>query len=150
MNVVGLKIPIVLVVEDNIDHQELILEALEEANITENVVVKSDGEKAWDYLKETLDPNNNNTSNNLPRIILLDLNLPKLNGIELLKLIKGHETLKIIPVIMLTTSRNERDISEAYKNHANSYLSKPINFDDFSAMIKSLTHYWCQINTSLN
>ena len=150
MNAVDLKIPIVLVVEDNIDHQELILEALEEADISEDVVVKSDGEKAWDFLKETLNLNRNSTSDNLPKIILLDLNLPKLSGLELLKLIKGHEILKIIPVIMLTTSRNERDISEAYKNHANSYLSKPINFDEFADMIKSLTHYWCQINTGLN
>ncbi len=95
MNVVDLKIPIVLVVEDNIDHQELILEALEEADISEDVVVKSDGEKAWDFLKETLNLNRNSTSDNLPKIILLDLNLPKLNGLELLKLINVTKVIAV-------------------------------------------------------
>ena len=71
MKLVDLKIPIVMVVEDNVDHQELILEALEEAEISENVVVKSDGEKAWNFLKETLNLNRNNTADSLPKIILL-------------------------------------------------------------------------------
>ncbi|MHA1727332.1 MAG: response regulator [Promethearchaeota archaeon] len=139
----------ILLVEDNPDHQELILEALEEANMGENIIVKSDGELAWDFLNTLLESYKKNQRKNLPKIILLDINLPKLNGLELLKMIKQNPFLKIIPVVILTTSRNESDILEAYNNHANSYLSKPIDFDKFSRMIKSLTDYWCQTNTGL-
>ncbi|MCP4763869.1 MAG: response regulator [archaeon] len=142
----------IMLIEDNLDHQELILEALEDAGIKDDIVLKSDGEKAWNFLNKFITDSKDNDDEhvpNMPKIILLDINLPKISGLELLKMIKGNEILKIIPVIMLTTSRNERDVFLAYEAHANSYITKPMGFKDFANLIKTLINYWCRTNTGL-
>ncbi len=131
----------ILLVEDNPGDVRLTLEALKEAKIRNKVNVLTDGEQAVDYLKRK----NGFENRPLPDIILLDLNLPKLSGREVLTIIKNDDNLKHIPIIVLTTSKSEEDILNSYLHHANCYITKPVDFEQFSEIIKKLEDFWFTI-----
>ena len=130
--------PRVLLVEDNPGDIRLTQEALKESEMDIALDVVSDGEQALDFLMKR----NKFADAQRPHIILLDLNLPKKNGVEVLKEIKSHESLKKIPVIVLTTSDADHDISKAYAFNANCYILKPVDFDDFAKVIRLIEIYW--------
>lgn len=135
-----------MLVEDNADHAELVVRTLEEHQIANKVKHFFDGQSALDFLQHRGEyANPDNTSR--PQIILLDLRLPKVDGIDVLKSIKSDEALKAIPVIILTTSEAEKDVSRAYYNHANSYLVKPVGYPEFKKLMDELLHYWLGWNT---
>ncbi len=129
-----------LLVEDNPADARLVLEAFKESshNLSIQIQVAQDGEEALEYLKKEKDFCYATT----PDLVLLDLNLPKKNGIEVLQEIKEDENLKKIPVIVLSTSNNQDDINKAYQNHANCYLSKPLDFNEFQDLIKVVQDFW--------
>lgn len=128
----------ILLIEDNEDHAELIRQTLEDKRIANTIIHFSNAEKALSYL--------NNSISNLPGVALLDLNLPGMSGHEFLLHIKNDETLKCIPVVVLTTSSGEADRMTAYKHHVNSYLVKPIDAGQFEKMIGDLGFYWALWN----
>jgi two-component system response regulator len=130
--------PRVLLVEDNPGDIRLTQEALKESQMDIHLDVVSDGEQAIDFLMKR----SKYADSIRPHIILLDLNLPKKNGIEVLKEIKAHDSLKKIPVIVLTTSDADHDISKAYSLHANCYILKPVDFDDFAKVIRLIEVFW--------
>ncbi|MCS6935379.1 MAG: response regulator [Chitinophagales bacterium] len=130
--------PRILLVEDNPGDIRLTQEALRESNLDIHLDVVSDGEQAVDFLNRR----GKYAQAVLPNIILLDLNLPKKNGIEVLREIKSSDALKRIPVIVLTTSDADHDISKAYGLHANCYILKPVDFDDFAKVIKLVETFW--------
>ncbi|MBK7147797.1 MAG: response regulator [Bacteroidetes bacterium] len=130
--------PRILLVEDNPGDIRLTQEALKESQLDIHLDVVSDGEQAIDFLNKR----NKYAESTRPHIILLDLNLPKKNGIEVLKEIKVQDSLKSIPVIVLTTSDADHDISKAYSLHANCYILKPVDFDDFAKVIQLIELYW--------
>jgi chemotaxis family two-component system response regulator Rcp1 len=130
--------PRILLVEDNPGDIRLTQEALKESNMDILLDVVSDGEQAIDFLMKK----NKYVDAIRPHIILLDLNLPKKNGIEILKEIKAHDSLKKIPVIVLTTSDADHDISKAYSLNANCYILKPVDFDDFAKVIRLVETFW--------
>lgn len=131
----------ILLVEDNEGDIVLTMEALDDARILNKVYVKRDGAEALDFLYSIID---NNTSE-LPDLILLDINLPKIDGKEVLHKIKTHPTLKKIPVVMLTTSSSEVDILESYNNHANCYIIKPVDLNKFFNIVKAIENFWVTI-----
>ena len=134
----------ILIVEDDPKDVELTLTALEEYNLTNEVVVTNDGEEALDYLYKRgrfqTRPDGN------PAVLLLDLKLPKVDGLEVLQQIKSDEKLKIIPVVVLTSSREERDMVASYKLGVNAYVVKPVDFHEFVNAIKELGMFWAIIN----
>ena len=130
----------ILLVEDRDDDIELILEALKENRIKNKVTIARDGQEAIDYIK-SLDP-----SDDLPAIILLDLKLPKVDGLEVLKTIRKDKNTKLIPVIILTSSKEEKDLLKGYELGCNSYVRKPIDFKEFTEAVKNLGLYWLIIN----
>jgi len=137
----------VLLVEDNADHAELVIRTLEEHQISNQVRHFLDGQSALDYLfrrGEYADE----TNISRPHVILLDLRLPRIDGIDVLKQIKENDELKTIPVVILTTSEAEKDVIRAYHNHANSYLVKPVGFDEFKKLMKDLGFYWLGWNVN--
>lgn len=127
-----------LLVEDDPSHAELIRIAMAENAVSNTVDHVGDGEEAIKYLTKK-DPY---SESELPDVILLDIRLPKLDGHEVLQYIKTHEDLCRIPVVMLTTSNADSDRLRAYEHHANSYLTKPISFEQFHKMVKDLQLYW--------
>lgn len=129
----------ILLVEDNEGDILLTVEALEESRINNTVSVIKDGEAAIDFLDK------NRNSGTLPGLILLDVNLPKKNGHEVLHYIKQDEDLKSIPVIMLTTSSSEQDINLSYKNQVNCYVTKPVEAFDFIKAITRIEDFWINI-----
>jgi len=131
----------ILLVEDNEGDIILTKDAFEERCIVDKISVVRDGDAAIEFL-ENLDGLG---SFNFPDIILLDINLPKRNGHEVLKFVKNSEKYKHIPVIILTTSSSEKDISEAYKNHVNSYITKPLDLKDFMEAIYRIEEFWINI-----
>ena len=138
----------ILLIEDNQDHADLIMRSLKGHDLAKEIQHISDGEAALNYLFRR-----NEYSNLLqspyPGMILLDLRLPKIDGLEVLKEIKSCEMLRKIPVVILTTSEAEKDISSAYNNHANSYLVKPVDFEKFTELMSSLCYYWLGWNHAL-
>ena len=130
--------PRVLLVEDNPGDIRLTQEALKESTVEIALDVVTDGEQAIDFLLKR----NKFVDAQRPHVILLDLNLPKKNGIEVLKEVKTHDSLKKIPVIVLTTSDADHDISKAYSFNANCYILKPVDFDDFAKVIRLIEVYW--------
>jgi len=138
------KLATVLLVEDDETHAMLIMRSFEEMGV-EKIQWVGDGQQAMDYLQHRGKYADNEKSSP-PDVILLDLRLPKLNGHEVLKQIKSLEELRTIPVVILTTSKNEYDISKAYMNYANSYLVKPLGLDKFQEMVKEIEVYWLEWN----
>lgn len=134
----------ILLVEDNPNDVELTLEALSKHNLANTVEVVRDGEEALDYLYHrgpfASRPNGN------PAVMLLDLKLPKVNGIEVLKKVRSEERLKLIPVVVLTSSREERDMIDSYKLGVNAYVVKPVDFHEFMDAVKTLGIFWAIIN----
>lgn len=135
-------IPIeILLVEDNEGDILLTTDALMERKIVNKINVAKDGKAAIHFLDECISVE----KKELPDLILLDINLPKKNGHEVLQYIKGHEVLKQIPVIMLTTSSSEKDILQSYKHHANCYITKPVEVNDFLSAITSIEDFWVSL-----
>jgi CheY-like chemotaxis protein len=131
----------ILLVEDNEGDVGLVEEIFEDAKIRNILHVAEDGEEAMQFL------NKENPFANVatPDIILLDLNLPKKDGREVLEEIKNNDKLKRIPVVVLTTSKAEQDIVESYDLHANSYITKPVDFDQFIRVIKAIEDFWLEV-----
>lgn len=134
----------ILLVEDDPKDVELTLTALEEYNLANEVVVAKDGEEALDYLYSR--GNFKARSNDHPAVLLLDLKLPKIDGLEVLQQIKSDEELKMIPVVVLTSSHEEKDMVTSYKLGVNAYVVKPVDFHDFVNAIKELGAFWGVIN----
>jgi CheY-like chemotaxis protein len=134
----------ILMVEDDPKDVELTLTALEDYNLTNEVVVARDGEEALDYLY--CRGSFKMRTNENPAVLLLDLKLPKVDGLEVLQTIKSDEKLKIIPVVVLTSSREERDMVASYKLGVNAYVVKPVDFHEFVNAIKELGVFWAIIN----
>ena len=133
----------ILLVEDNPDHVELILKALQNNNILNEVRVVTNGQEALGFLYQR-----GEYADALPPgLILLDIKLPRVDGIEVLRRIKADPKLKSIPVVMLTTSTNEEEIVESYNCGANSFIVKPVDFEQFARVIKELKLYWLIINS---
>ena len=138
---------LVMLVEDNVDHAELVIRTLEEHRISNRVRHFLDGQSALDYLFQRGEFASRNDYSR-PHVILLDLRLPRVDGIDVLKAIKEDDNLKTIPVVVLTTSEAEKDVAKAYYNHANSYLVKPVGFDEFKRLMDDLGFYWLSWNTN--
>lgn len=137
---------IILLVEDNPDHTELIMQSFRDHRVANKINHVSDGESALDYLFRRGDYADPKKSPR-PHLILLDLRLPKVDGLEVLIEIKGTNGLSRIPVVVLTTSEIEKDMNLAYNNHANSYLVKPVDFDKFTQLMDDLGFYWLGWNS---
>jgi CheY-like chemotaxis protein len=134
----------ILIVEDDPKDVELTLTALEEYNLTNEVVVTNDGAEALDYLYKRGKFQTRVHGN--PAVMLLDLKLPKVDGLEVLQQIKSDEKLRMIPVVVLTSSREERDMVASYKLGVNAYVVKPVDFHEFVNAIKELGMFWAIIN----
>lgn len=137
----------ILLVEDNADDEALTLRALKKNNIHNDVVVVRDGEEALDYLLRRgtyagRDPNYP------PQVILLDLKLPKVDGLTVLKTLRENEETKLLPVVVLTSSKEERDLVASYGLGANSYVRKPVDFNEFIEAVRQLGLYWLILNES--
>jgi two-component system response regulator len=135
----------ILLVEDNPDDVELTLHAFRKNNLTNQIDVVRDGAEALDYLFCT-GPYAQRHIENGPRVILLDLKLPKVDGLEVLRRIKADPRTRMIPVVVLTTSREDRDIVESYNLGVNSYIVKPVNFEQFVEAVRQLGLYWLLLN----
>lgn len=131
----------ILLVEDNEGDIVLTLDAFEESKIITNISVVKNGQDALDFLYKR----GNFKEVEKPDLILLDINIPIFNGHDVLKVIKEDPILKKIPVIILTTSSNQKDINKAYENHSNSYVTKPIDMDDFLKAIVKIEEFWLQL-----
>jgi CheY-like chemotaxis protein len=138
------KIGRILMVEDDPKDVELTLTALEEYNLANEVVVTRDGEQALDYLHCRGDYKTRSSGN--PAVMLLDLKLPKVDGLEVLKHIKSDGQLRMIPVVVLTSSKEEKDMVASYKLGVNAYVVKPVDFHEFVNAIKELGVFWAIIN----
>jgi CheY-like chemotaxis protein len=138
------KIGRILIVEDDAKDVELTLTALEEYNLTNEVVVTHDGEQALDYLYCRGEYKTRSRDN--PAVMLLDLKLPKVDGLEVLKQIKADERLRIIPIVVLTSSKEEKDMVASYRLGVNAYVVKPVDFHEFVNAIKELGVFWAIIN----
>lgn len=134
----------ILMVEDDPKDVELALNALGEYNLTNEVIVTSDGEEALDYLYHR--GKFQTRTNGNPAVLLLDLKLPKVDGLEVLQQVKSDEKLRMIPVVVLTSSREERDMVASYKLGVNAYVVKPVDFHEFVNAIKELAVFWAIIN----
>lgn len=134
------NIPVeVLLIEDNPEDAELTIRVLKKHNLANNLVHLQDGEAALDFLFA-------DGNNNIPRLILLDLKMPKVDGIEVLNKIKNDVHKKIIPVVVLTSSKEERDIIESYKLGVNAYVVKPVEFEKFVEAVAKLGLFWLLLN----
>ena len=138
------SMPVVLVADDSITDRKLTVEAFKQAHLTNPIHEVKDGEELMDYLLRRARYAGADSAAR-PVLILLDLNMPRKNGLEALNEIKNCPDLKGIPVILLTTSAAERDIASSYDLGANSYITKPLNFDDFLGVVKQLGEYWLEL-----
>jgi len=136
---------VILLAEDNANDEELTLRALRKHKISNEVVVVRDGQEALDYLFRSGTHAGRNP-NQPPQLVLLDINLPKVNGLDVLKRIRADERTRTLPVVMLTSSSEERDRFTAYDNFANSYIRKPVDFDQFTEAVRELGLYWLVLN----
>lgn len=134
-----------MLVEDNKDDVELTLHALHKENLANHIHVCRDGEEALEFLF-CQGQFNGRSLEKPPRLILLDLKLPKVDGMEVLKRLKNDDRTKTIPVVILTSSKEERDLVQSYGLGANSYIQKPVDFDQFRSTVKSVGFYWLLIN----
>jgi len=135
----------ILLVEDNPNDAELAMRALKKNNLANKLLWVKDGAEALDFIFAT-GSYSHRTVVNGPKVILLDLRLPKVDGMEVLRRIKGDERTKTTPVVVLTSSREDRDIVESYKLGVNSYISKPVGFDEFAKTVSELGFYWLLVN----
>ncbi len=135
----------ILLVEDNPDDEALTIRALKKYNLVNQVDVVRDGAEALDYLFGAGDHSDRDSSD-LPMVILLDLKLPKVDGLQVLRRIRADDRTKLVPVVILTSSTEERDMIESYHLHANSYICKPVDFNQFSESVRQLGLYWLVIN----
>lgn len=136
----------VLLVEDNDDHAELVIRQLSEHAVNAQLTRLTDGQEALDYLLRNgkfADP----AVSPRPLVVFLDLRLPKVDGLEVIRIIKESEELRKIPIVVLTTSEADRDVTRAYVNHANSYVVKPVDFQKFRDLMNELGIYWLKWNT---
>lgn len=139
------KEPVILLVEDNSDDEELTRLALQESNLTNQLFVVRDGQEALDWLfcegqHAAREPCL------VPSLILLDLKLPKKTGLEVLEIIRSHERTRRMPVVILTSSKEEQDVIRGYNLGANSYIQKPVDFEQFTQAIRQLGVYWMVLN----
>lgn len=135
----------ILLVEDNPNDEELTLYALKKNNITNHIQVVRDGAEALEYLFCT-DAYAHRQINDPPKVVLLDLKLPKVDGLEVLEKVKSDARTRAIPVVMLTSSQEERDIVESYQLGVNSYIVKPVDFEQFIEAVRKLGLYWMLLN----
>jgi two-component system response regulator len=133
----------ILYVEDDPNDEELTLRVLENYNIANRIIVLRDGAEALEYFFPSSE---NGEANPLPQLVLLDLKLPKVDGLEVLKRIREDERTRLLPVVILTSSSEDQDVIESYNLGANSYVRKPVEFDEFAEAIRRLSMYWLIVN----
>jgi DNA-binding response OmpR family regulator len=131
----------ILLVEDDPDHEALAIRALRKANVANEIQVAHDGAEALEYLKKAA-----SGAKMLPQLILLDLKLPKVDGLEVLRNIRAADKTALLPVVVLTSSDEEKDIVSSYRLGVNSYIRKPVNFTDFAEATRQLGMYWLLLN----
>jgi two-component system response regulator len=136
---------VILLVEDNPDDELLALRALKKSNVPNEVVVAHDGVEALDYLFAS-GPYEGRDASAMPQLVLLDLKLPRVDGLEVLKRLRSDERTRLLPVVILTSSRERRDVLEGYGLGANSYVRKPVDFEQFVRAIEQLKLYWLVLN----
>ncbi|MBU2009792.1 MAG: response regulator [Chloroflexi bacterium] len=135
----------ILLVEDNPDDVELTLRAFRKSNVANEIVVARDGAEALDYLFGT-GPYAGRAPSIMPEVVLLDLKLPRIDGLEVLRRLRADERTKLLPVVILTSSKEEKDLVNGYKFGANSYVRKPVDFDQFIKAVQQLGLYWLVFN----
>lgn len=135
----------ILLVEDNADDVELALYALKKNNIANHIQIARDGEEALDFLF-CRGPFSNRRIDSPPKVVLLDLKLPKVDGLEVLRQVKNDPRTRSVPVVVMTSSKEQRDMVEGYQLGVNSYIQKPVDFDQFRNIIRELGFYWLVIN----
>ncbi len=140
-----MKTKIILLAEDNPDDVKLTMRALKKANVMNEVVVAQDGAEALDYLFGTGKYAGRDV-NQLPQVVLLDLKMPKVDGLEVLQRIRADERTKLLPVVVLTTSSEDKDRVGSYQLGANSYVRKPVDFNQFTEAVRQLGLYWLLLN----
>ena len=140
-----MKDKVILLVEDNQDDIELTMRALKRNNIMNTVIVANDGVEALDYLFGTGKFAGRDT-NEKPQVVLLDLKMPRMDGLEVLHRIRGDERTRLLPVVVLTTSNEDMDRFASYKGGANSYIRKPVDFNQFAKAVQQLGLYWLVLN----
>jgi two-component system response regulator len=128
----------ILLVEDNPNDAELAIRALKKNNLANNLVHLEDGQEALDYLYDE--------NNEMPKLILMDVKMPRVDGIEVLRKLKSDEKRKVIPIVMLTSSKEDKDIIEAYNLGVNAYIVKPVDFDQFVKAVTQLGFFWMILN----
>ena len=133
----------ILLVEDNPDDVELTLRAFKKHNLANEIIVARDGEEALDILFQR---GKHSSGGQIPDLVLLDLKLPKVNGLEVLREVKNNPRTKLIPVVILTSSKEENDLTKSYRLGANSYIRKPVDFEKFTEVIMQLGLYWMILN----
>jgi len=131
----------ILLVEDNADDEALCLRALKKNNIANEIIVARDGAEALDYLFVE-----DGGTSELPHFVLLDLKLPKINGLQVLQRLRAHPRTELLPIVMLTTSIEEHDLVESYRLGVNSYIRKPVDFAEFTEVVRQLGLYWLLLN----
>ena len=136
---------VILLVEDNPDDEALTMRALKRGNIVNDVVVAHDGAEALDYLFGS-GPYAGRDADDTPAVVLLDLKLPKLDGIDVLERMREHRSTRYVPVVVLTSSSEDEDVLKSYRSGANSYVRKPVAFADFTAAVSQLGVYWVLLN----
>jgi CheY-like chemotaxis protein len=136
---------IILLVEDNLDDELLTLRALKKNNVTDEVVVARDGAEALEYLFATGEYAGRDTSV-MPQVILLDLKLPRVDGLEVLRRLRADDRTRLLPVVILTSSKEVQDMLDGYGSGANSYIRKPVNFEQFVRAVEQLKLYWLSLN----
>jgi two-component system, response regulator len=141
----GMSDGIILLVEDNPDDELLAMRALRKNNVMNEVVVARNGVEALDYLFAS-GPHAGRDTSTMPRLILLDLKLPKVDGLEVLKRLRSDERTRLLPLVILTSSKEREDMVEGYGLGANSYVRKPVNFEQFVKAVEQLKLYWLGLN----
>jgi two-component system response regulator len=139
------KEEVILLVEDNAQDEELTIRALKKNQIVNQIVVMRDGEEALDYLFGT-GPHAGRDVTAVPQVVLLDLKLPKVDGLEVIQRMRGDERTQMIPIVVLTSSDEQRDVIESYRLGVNSYVRKPVEFEAFSEAVRQIGLYWLLIN----
>jgi len=144
-----MKNKVVLLVEDNPDDEELTRLAFEECRLANELIIVRDGQEALDYLFET-GKYSGRDDNEVPQVILLDLKLPKVDGLEVLRRVRADERTKLLPVVVLTSSKEEQDLIDSYSLGANSYMQKPVDYLQFVEAVRQLGLYWLVLNQTVS